>query len=336
MRTASSRTARDVAQSTRRGLAMLELVLSLPILLMVMGLMILIGWAGAFKVRSQVHAREAVWRSIHRATIPGAGQVLPGQPGDVPPILLSVDRSPGQPYIQPPTAELALFDSHQVVRGPVLIDPQSGRGIDVNRDLLDPNLGLITGRALLERDFPLMASLPPHGYQYNTEFSILDNRWQFWQMGLASNRSRRTLGLYPDFLGLWTRITAEPRARFNRLAAQLEVVNRRQMDLFDRDRELGAYHRRYIDYYPNPPRGSRTCAPGELDAIADQLIRRIGIPRPRTNLQQAGIPGRLSQDFLDMYRALRDQARLQNDAQSAAAYTTLIQQLEAFQASLVQ
>jgi len=315
---------------------MLELVLSLPILLMMMGLMILIGWAAAFKVRSQVHAREAVWRSIHRATVPGVGQVLPNRPGDVPPVLLSVDRSPGQPYIQPPTAELALFDSHQVVRGPVLIDPQSGRGIQVNRDLLDANLGLITGRALLERDFPLMANLPPHGYQYNTEFSILDNHWQFWQMGLASNRSRRTLGLYPDFLGLWTRITAEPRARFNRLAAQLKVVNRWQMNLFDRDPELGAYYLRYIDYYPNPPHDARTCAPGDLDDIADQLIRRIGIPRPRTDLKQAGIPGRLSQDFLDMYRELRKRARIQNDAQSIADYTTLIQQLEAFQASLVQ
>ena len=67
-------------RSGRRGLAPLELVLSLPVLLFVMGLMILIGWAATFKVRTQIHAREAAWRSIWRANPRTDAQDMPNPP----------------------------------------------------------------------------------------------------------------------------------------------------------------------------------------------------------------------------------------------------------------
>jgi len=327
---------------------MLELVLSLPMLLMVMGLMMLIGWAAAYKVRGQIHSREAAWRSIHRATLPGNGQGMPVQPGMPSPVQLSVDGQ--QPWTLNPPAELARYDSHPVVRGPVLLDPQTGHGLRVNRDLLDINQGMITGRALLERDFPVMGQIPPRGYRFDVEFAVLDNRWQFWQMGLASNRSRRSLGLYPDFLWQLRRITAIPAARFDQLAGalrsglpipqppqekQLTFQSRRQMDLFDRDPELG--YRDYYHPYLSPPGNARTCDRGELAGFADQLIQRIqGSPRPRGNLGQAGIPGKLTQDFLNLYKNMRQQALDQNDMQSAGAYQSKIQQLETFAASLLQ
>ena len=318
-----------------RGLAPLELVLSLPILLFVMGLMILIGWAATFKVRTQIHSREAAWRSIWRANPRSDAQAMPNPPGFPPPAQMSVDRS-YVPCIPMPTLELAMYDSHQVARGPMLIDPRSGNGLRVDRDLLEVRRGAITGKAVVDRGFPVLGQMPPRGYRHEVNLPVLDNRWQFWQKGLDSNSARRSLRLYPDLAGRWQSVTAAHTARFGRLAGMLRNgLGRRQMDLFDRDRELANYYGGYRDYYPNPPGGARTSAPGDLSGFADRLIQRIaGNPRPRSGLNAAGIPGALTRDFLNMYRSLAQQARM--NMQSDAAYIPLIQQLEAFEADLLQ
>jgi len=335
MQTFQSRSALSrSARVSRKGLAPLELVLSLPILLFVMGLMILIGWVATFKVRTQIHAREAAWRSIWRANPRSDAQNMPNPPGFPPPAGMSVDRS-FVPCIPMPTIELAQNDSHQVTRGPMLHDHQSGRGLRVDQDALDPRRGMITGQATVERGFPVMGQMPPRGYRHEVDFPILDNRWQFWQKGLQSNGSRRSLRLYPDLAQRWQSVTATHTARFDQLANALRSgLSRRQMDLLDRDAELASYYGAYRDYYPNPPR-ARTSAPADLSRFANQLIGQVqGGPRPRNGLNAAGVPGKLTRDFLNMYRSLAQQARM--NMQSDAAYIPLIQQLEAFESSLLQ
>ena len=331
----SARHASQYAHAHRKGLAPLELVLSLPILLFVMGLMILIGWAATFKVRTQIHSREAAWRSIWRANPRSDAQAMRNPPGFPPPAEMSVDRS-YVPCIRMPTIELAQYDSHQVARGPMLIDPRSGTALRVDRDLLDVRRGMITGRAVVDRGFPVLGQMPPRGYRHEVDFPVLDNRWQFWQKGLSSNSARRSLRLYPDLAGRWQSVTAAHTARLGRLAGMLRNgLGRRQMDLFDRDRELASFYGSYRDYYPNPPGQARTSAQGDLSRFANRLIQQIsGSPRPRNGLNAAGIPGALTRDFLEMYRTLAERARM--NMQSDAPYIRLIQQLEAFEADLLQ
>ena len=310
----------------RKGLAPLELVLSLPILLFVMGLMIVIGWTATFKVRAQIHAREAASRSILASYPLSNAQYMPTPPGFPPPAEMSVDRT-YVPCIPMPTAELALYDSHPVTRGPVLVEPETGQSLRVDRDILDVRRGMISGRAVVDRGFPVMGEMPPKRFRHDVRFPVLDNRWQFWQKGLGSNSSRRSLKLYPSLAGDWQSVTAGYSAQFRRLEGMLSSgLRRREMDLFDRV---------FRDYYPNPPRNARTSDRGQLSGFADRMIERIyGRPRPRRSLAEAGIPGALTQDFLNHYLQLARQAR--RNMQSDAAYIPLIQQLESFRSDLLQ
>ena len=88
------------------------------------------------------------------------------------------------------------------------------------------------------------------------------------------------------------------------------------------------------DYYPRPPRNARTSDRADLSRFTDRLVEQIqGRARPRGNLNQAGIPGALTRDFLRMYRELAERARM--NGQSDAAYIPLIQQLESFESILL-
>ena len=310
----------------RKGLAPLELVLSLPILLFVMGITIVIGWTATFKVRAQIHAREAASRSILSSYPLSNARFMPYPPGFPPPAEMSVDRT-YVPCIPMPTAELALYDSHPVTRGPVLVEPETGRSLRVDRTILDVRRGMISGKAVVDRGFPVLGEMPPKRFRHDVRFPVLDNRWQFWQKGLSSNSSRRSLKLYPSLARDWQSVTASYSVQFQTLEEKLRYrLSRQEMDLFDQV---------FRDYYPNPPRNARTSDRGQLSDFADQLIERIhGRPRPRRSLAEAGIPGALTQDFLNHYKQLAQQARM--DMQSDAAYTRLIQQLESFASDLLQ
>ncbi|MFP6768195.1 MAG: hypothetical protein VB859_08495, partial [Planctomycetaceae bacterium] len=290
---------------SRRGLAPLELVLSLPVLLFVMGLMILIGWAATYKVRTQIHAREAAWRSIWRANPRSDAQSLPNPPGFPPPATMSVDRDAGPDLLQPPPTALNLYDAHPVARGPVLV-AAAGRPLRVDPDVLDLRKGLMAGHAELDRGFPVLGQMPPRRYHPAVDFQVLDGRWQFWQKGLHDNRSRRSSQLFPDLDSNWQNATLPHTIQFRQIAAQLRNdPERAAMALLESNQELRNYYTGAFgparDYYPRLP-DARTSEPSALSAIADRLVQQIyGQVRPRNGLGQAGIPGRLTEDFLRMY-----------------------------------
>jgi len=255
---------REKPRPSRSGLAPLEMVLSLPVLLLVMGLMILLGWAGIYKVRTQIHAREAGWRVLWRADPRRDPQRLPNSPGFPPPGEMNANLRAGPPLLRSQPATLALFDAHPVTRGPVLVDPRSGSQLLVDRNIFEQRDGLIEGNARMQRGFPLLAELPPHGYRYNVNLSWLDNRWQFWQQQLSSNRSRRSLQLFPELAGRWQNLTLPQALRFQQVSARLRNdPQRTAMDLLERFR----------DYYPSA--GGRTSDPRALQQISNRLIERI-------------------------------------------------------------
>ncbi len=133
----------------RRGLAMLELTLALPILLFIMALIINYGTIAAWKVREHSVARLAVWETRW----PRSGSTDP------------------RPSYWPATATMESSDQGTVagmddsrVDLPVARGPLPGA--TVNSDLLDPTRGLREGSASLTRKYPLlgkMGSYTHHG-----------------------------------------------------------------------------------------------------------------------------------------------------------------------------
>ncbi len=177
--------------ATRRaGLAPLELVLVLPILLFVMALMINFGTGGAWKIRTQVNARHAAWRALEFRS--GQNDSHPNNwPDDA---TLNVNTASGSPVPFDPYA------AHAVVRGPVLVDPVVGEYLPVRPNILDMRPELVDGRARISRPYPLLKSLPGD-LTFSRDHVVFDGtRFQFPSMSLASNTTRRVLGLYPMML----------------------------------------------------------------------------------------------------------------------------------------
>ncbi len=162
----------------RRGLAMLELTLALPVLLFIMALIIDYGTIAAWKVRENSVARLAVWETRW----PRTG---------------STDPKPA--YWWPAAATMESSDQGTVagmddsrVDLPVARGPLSGA--TVNSSLLDPTQGLREGSAELTRTYPLLAKMG--SYTITARTWLIDNKWQYQRMGMGSNLQRRIPVLY--------------------------------------------------------------------------------------------------------------------------------------------
>lgn len=162
----------------RLGLAMIELVLALPMLLFIMALIINAGTIGAWKVREQSVARLAVWetrwpRSGNDPTPdywPSSGTAGASDQGNV----TGMDDS---------SVDLP------VARGPM--PPAT-----VNNNLLDETRGLRGGHADLSRSYPLMAKLGKYDIQAST--FLVDDKWQYNTptMGMPHNLAHRIPIIY--------------------------------------------------------------------------------------------------------------------------------------------
>ncbi|MEO2034154.1 MAG: hypothetical protein ABGZ35_18930, partial [Planctomycetaceae bacterium] len=200
----------------RSGLAPMELVLYLPIMLFVMALMMLIGTAGAWKVRTHVNARQAVWRSLELRT----GQDDP-HPGNWPTsaTMLTEDG-------RPPLFDQDPFIQHPVVRGPLLVDQTTGNFLPIRDSTLDMTEGLLSGRARSRRVFPILQPLPPHEFDFSRSHAVFDgSRWQFFTMGMGSNLTRRVLFAYSVD---WQARIGQPAANY--ITAALNMINSPQRD----------------------------------------------------------------------------------------------------------
>ena len=162
---------------TRRGLATLELVLALPILLFIMALMVNFGTVACWKVRALNVARHALWSTRW----PRSGATDP-RPNFWPQTAGVGAGGAGQaPMIDDPRV------NQPVARGPLA-------GAEVNADLLDPTRGLREGSANLTRGFAMLGKMGT--YHLNANTVMLDDRWQYPQMGLWANRQRRIPFIY--------------------------------------------------------------------------------------------------------------------------------------------
>ena len=163
--------------TTRRGLAPLEFVLALPILLFIMALMVNFGTVACWKVRALNVARHALWST--RWPRSGATDPLPKfWPPTAGPTASGLGNAPmiDDPRVNQPVA-----------RGPLT-------GAVVNADLLDPTRGLREGSSNLTRGFAMLGKMGAYTLKANTV--MLDDRWQYPQMGLWANRQRRIPVIY--------------------------------------------------------------------------------------------------------------------------------------------
>lgn len=145
----------------RRGLAPLEMVLALPILLFIMALIINYGTVAGWKVRGLAAARHALWSTRW----PRSASASP-RPEYWPPSA-DLGTASGGPVgqLDDPRVDLP------VVRGPL------PNGFLVHRDQFDPTRGLREGDSRLVRHFPLLARLGP--YDQEAWQRLLDNMWQY-------------------------------------------------------------------------------------------------------------------------------------------------------------
>jgi hypothetical protein len=290
---------RTKVAATRAGLAPLELTLSLPIMLFVMGLMIIIGTTASWKVRTVTNARQAVWRTID----PRDGEDDPNSRGW--PTSARMETESGiTPIDDDP------YDEHEVVRGQPLTGP-TGEQLDVRESLFNMQAGLTNGVTELERPFPVMGNMPPRQIHLLREHPLLSGDWQFHEMGLDSNAQRRILFLYPADYG---RSLSRFVERYHEAALAI-VQNPLNpiLETLDNDDELRnpvpsglTYTSPYgigraPDYHmpESSPRGllvnpDRVCSTNRNE-LTETVINPLVSATRR-------VPNRLTRDFLRMYR----------------------------------
>jgi hypothetical protein len=250
-------------------LAPLELVMALPMLLMILGLMVIYGNAASWKIRAETVSRDAAWRMR-----------WPRQDGFQPP-----------PTQWPSTAamsvhagnSIAVLDDpalrHPVVRGPL------PAGVDVNERLLNFSRGVSVGFARIRRDPPMLASLGQ--YRLEVQNPLLNDRFQYSQMGLGGNRRRRVPRIYDMPSPPFQLVQAYREA----VAAIENAPFAEQLRPLDRDDEFLAYLGHAPDFHP---RLGSFCS---LDALWVQE-QRVEPLQDRIE----DLPERMARAFIGLYR----------------------------------
>lgn len=296
----------------RRGLAPLELVLWIPILLMVAALMVIYGTSASWRIRGEVASRDAVWRILTPRT--GNNEHRPRTetwPHD--------DARYRFRYDSP---ELTVLDQaslqHEVARGPL------PNGWEVN-PILDPDEeGMIQGVTSIERPFPMLARMGSYS-SGEIAHDILDRTWTigwsyrrgvlewpneingFRPSGRVPNEFRRSILLYKF------PVVSNGKSQFsgavNRAVSMSSLAGLR---VLDRDEEIRHYTGGYRDFYP---RARVLCTTDPEEAREDGLEQYvIDYLDGRGDVQLGGVtrlPRTLTNYFIQMYqRRIREIERI--------------------------
>lgn len=263
------------------------MVLALPILLFVMALIVNYGTVASWKVRGETVARNAVWSTRS----PRNGGAMP-RPEDWP-TTASIAVNSAMPNI------IELDDPRvhlPVARGPLPF------GAVVNEQLLDPARGLREGSSQLTRTYPLLQKLPQ--YTQRSQTDILDDKFQYNQMGLGSNWQRRMPVLYqlPK---------ADPSLVQKYVAAVMAILNapfRDDLAPLDRDPEFLQFRGSAPDFHPRLQQFcdvDQDVAKRQVDNLVDRIQGKVN----RDNKGQAvsrvsSVAERMAGAFIGLYRSI--------------------------------
>lgn len=279
----------------RAGLAPLELVISLPLLLTVMALIVNFSHAATWKIRSATSARLAMWR--HRP-------------------MWSADNDPKPVNFWAPGSSLgvgggtrisqvdAAWDHSRIaqgwIKGPVFVAGDGYLAVRDNR-VNEMAEGVSIGRAEMSLQYPFIPAMGFMGMRAQNE--LLDSVWQFHTMGYGWNEARRAKGWWQiEDSADW----ASEKSEF--LNADSRMVNNPQRELMrplDRDLDLMAF------FGPDNPRSDfYTVAP--YFCVDDPLQIQQLINEPGGFLDRIrgvkgrgarGVNERMARSYLEMYQA---------------------------------
>jgi hypothetical protein len=272
----------------RAGLAPLELVLCLPLLLFIMALIMNFATAAAWKVRSLTVARQVVWRQRY----PRNGATDPRMPEWPSRASMSVTGA------QPNVFQGDPFGQHLAVRGPTIAEPSQGRSFMVNPDLLDINFDLEQGNSDIRVNYPLLPQMASPRFQM--EHQLLDSQWRYAEMGLGRNFSHRLIPLYSYRYGQDVQQLSE-----QYVAAAMAILNnpsRRALMPLDQDDEFYAYTGSAPDFYRlvHLIRGCTLDVANIQMSEVQQAVRSIQGP---SGGGRNGLPDTMASRFISLYRA---------------------------------
>lgn len=272
-------------RSSRRGLAPLELVLWLPILMFVMALMVIIGNAVVWKVRTATVSRHAVWR----ARLPRTGQV------DPPPATWPQQRTS---MAVEDDADLAPLAAAQPVDR-VAHGPLDNFGV---QPVLDMGRGKQAGDAELARAYPMLARMGE--YRFDVEHPMLTDQFRYWEMSIPRNRYRRIPFIYE----LPKAPAGLSQAFSNAVRAVTTAPFRNDLDPLDRDQEIFNFYGYYVDFHPQIQPFSSIDEEEVYRERVEPLIDRIqGRPSTPTEPGVPSVAEQMTQFFINMYQQIMNQ-----------------------------
>lgn len=290
------------AKPRRRGLAPLEMVLCLPVLLFVMALLINIGNVACWKVRSLTAARHAMWRARSDPNPwPAAGDG--SIPDWRPPARMGVSSSNPlqtvqQAWDRPQT-------QHPFAAGPIITGNGGKLRLNDGRLYDIVPMQLRQGTSFIQRQMPLLPGLGT--FEFNIQHPLLDGAGQFQNMGYGHNHDRRSNG--------WYNIRQAP--EWMQLAAVFQMVDQQMLtnplkeDLkcVDRDDEFYAFYGSVPDFYPRIP-----VTQAAIQTLAtnwdNQWVERTIVQPHIKQVQGArgggkgGVPERMAKAFKKLYEAM--------------------------------
>ena len=287
----------------RRGLAPLELVLWIPILLMTAALMVIFGTSAAWRIRGEIASRDAVWRVLTPRT--GSNEHRPESetwPHDNATFDFRYSsnqlRSIDLPQLQ-----------HEVVRGPL------PSGWEVT-PILDPNEeNLLQGQASIRRPLPMLRRMGSYS-SGSIAHDILDGTWTvgwsyrrglldwpnevggFRPWGRVPNEFRRSVLLYK-----FPEVSLGKAAFAGGVSQAVNLSQSPGLKVLDRDEEIRRYTGGYRDFYPR----ARVICTLDDSKMREQSLERFVIDKLDASgqVQLGGItrlPRTLTSHFLGMYR----------------------------------
>jgi len=282
----------------RRGLAPLELVLALPILLLVMALMVNLGTMAVWRIRGEVVARDAAWRTRW----PRTGDNEPRPPRRVWPNNATMRVADANHVSQIPELNMPAIDL-PVAHGPL----PNGFGVTNH---LKQDRGAYNGVAEINRRFPLLPNFrrfvgdPEPGTYKSGEIKhfLLGKRWSVAELRIPANVYRRTIRLY-----LFPKTDPRlPEAFLRAVMDILEMARFHALSVLDRDYDFWKYRRSHPDFHPHV--SGRFCSTNRDQVKAARIDRLIDILQttPSGDEVRLGVishlPRTMTDRFLSMYR----------------------------------
>ena len=278
---------RDRKRKRRRGLAPLEFVLWLPVLLFVMALMVNYGTMATWRVRSEVISRHAAWRT--RWPRPAGDEGAPDRPFWPDDAAMTTAADNGFDILDVPAID------HAVVRGPIPND-------FVVRQVLNPTRGAYKGVSQVQRELPLLPRLGDYN-SGDVDTPLIDHKWQVATMRNVEGHSipnvyRRTKVLYV----LPQTDPGLPQAFSSAVKSVLGIPHYNALAILDRDADFIYFRGSAPDFHPRVGRG---CEIDPEIVREDHVIPLIDVRGDdgEVELHQISLlPRTMTNAFLSLYR----------------------------------